>query len=76
MAELVDARDLKSLGALPRAGSRPAPGTNFGTCPPQPPEICLTVKELQSPREPVEELHGLLQQIGQNADFLPLRRCH
>jgi uncharacterized protein YecE (DUF72 family) len=28
MAELVDARDLKSLGALPRAGSSPAPGTN------------------------------------------------
>jgi hypothetical protein len=28
MAELVDARDLKSLGALPRAGSSPAPGTS------------------------------------------------
>ena len=28
MAELVDARDLKSLGAMPRAGSSPAPGTN------------------------------------------------
>ncbi len=27
MAELVDARDLKSLGAMPRAGSTPAPGT-------------------------------------------------
>jgi hypothetical protein len=27
VAELVDARDLKSLGACPRAGSIPAPGT-------------------------------------------------
>ncbi len=25
---MVDARDLKSLGATPRAGSSPAPGTN------------------------------------------------
>ncbi len=30
MAELVDARDLKSLGASHRAGSTPAPGTNKG----------------------------------------------
>ncbi len=28
VAKLVDARDLKSLGATPRAGSTPAPGTN------------------------------------------------
>ncbi len=28
MAEMVDARDLKSLGVLHRAGSTPAPGTN------------------------------------------------
>ena len=27
MAELVDARDLKSLGIISRAGSSPAPGT-------------------------------------------------
>jgi hypothetical protein len=29
MAELVDARDLKFLGALPRAGSSPALGTKI-----------------------------------------------
>jgi hypothetical protein len=29
MAELVDARDLKSLGAMPRASSILAPGTNY-----------------------------------------------
>jgi len=28
VAELVDARDLKSLGAMHHAGSIPAPGTN------------------------------------------------
>ena len=28
VAEVVDARDLKSLGVYPRAGSNPAPGTN------------------------------------------------
>ena len=28
VAELVDARDLKSLGVMHRAGSIPAPGTN------------------------------------------------
>ena len=30
VAKLVDARDLKSLGSLFRAGSTPAPGTNLG----------------------------------------------
>ncbi len=29
VAELVDAVDLKSTGAMPRAGSSPAPGTIF-----------------------------------------------
>ncbi len=33
MAKLVDARDLKSLGALLRAGSIPAPGTSQKTAP-------------------------------------------
>jgi hypothetical protein len=29
VAKLVDARDLKSLGIISRAGSTPAPGTSF-----------------------------------------------
>ena len=33
MAELVDARDLKSLGAQLRAGSIPAPGTTENDIP-------------------------------------------
>ena len=34
------------------------------------------MKGLQSSREPVEELDGLLQQISRNADFLPLGNGH